>query len=100
MKLEDFLEGNPDKPDKTRPRTALLQVGLADKLPYFIHEGEVPRSGIRVEQSYQRTRWSTGSATFTKIHPVSNPKGGWPVIGDLASTQREKRCPRVYPKSW
>jgi hypothetical protein len=48
------------KPDKIRPRTSLLQVGLADKDPYFIHEEEVPRSGIRVEQSFHRTRWSNG----------------------------------------
>ena len=28
--------------------------------PYFIHEEEVPRSGVRVFQSYQRTRWTNG----------------------------------------
>ena len=55
-----ILNGNPDKPDKIRPRTALLQHGLASKLPYFIHEEEVPRSGVRVEQAYQRTRWNDG----------------------------------------
>ncbi len=48
------------KPDKIRPRTSLLQFGLADKDPYFIYEEEVPRSGVRVEQSFQRTRWSNG----------------------------------------
>lgn len=55
-----ILDGNPDQPDKIRPRTALLQVGLKDKAPYFIHEEEVPRAGIRVEQSFQRTRWNNG----------------------------------------
>jgi hypothetical protein len=56
-----ILEGNPDdKPNKIRPRTSLLQEGLADRKAYFIHEEEVPRSGIRVEQSYQRTRWGNG----------------------------------------
>ncbi|HVG11948.1 MAG TPA: hypothetical protein VM843_03040, partial [Flavisolibacter sp.] len=30
-----ILEGNPDKPAKVRPRTALLQEGLTDKKPYF-----------------------------------------------------------------
>jgi hypothetical protein len=55
-----ILEGNPEKPDKIRPRTALLQEGLAERKPYFIHEEEIPRSGIRVEQSYQRTRWGNG----------------------------------------
>lgn len=55
-----ILEGNPARPDKIRPRTSLLQEGLADRKPYFIHEEEVPRSGIRVSQSYQRTRWHGG----------------------------------------
>jgi hypothetical protein len=55
-----ILEGNPAKPDKIRPRTSLLQEGLAEKAPYFIHEEEVPRQGIRVEQSFQRTRWNGG----------------------------------------
>ena len=55
-----ILEGNADKPDKIRPRTALLQEGLAEKNPYFIHEEEVPRAGVRVKQSYQRTRWANG----------------------------------------
>jgi hypothetical protein len=55
-----ILEGNPEKPDKIRPRTTLLQEGLAERKAYFIHEEEIPRSGIRVEQSYQRTRWGNG----------------------------------------
>lgn len=55
-----ILEGNPRRPDKIRPRTSLLQEGLADREPYLIHEEEVPRSGIRVAQSYQRTRWRGG----------------------------------------
>lgn len=48
------------KPDKIRPRTSLLQPGLATQEGYFVHEEEVPRSGARVEQSFQRTRWSDG----------------------------------------
>jgi len=55
-----ILVGDKNKPDKIRPRTALLQEGLTEKAPYFIHEEEVPRSGIRVEQSFQRTRWNDG----------------------------------------
>lgn len=55
-----ILEGKIGNPDKIRPRTSLLQEGLAIKDSYFIHEEEVPRSGIRVEQSYQRTRWNNG----------------------------------------
>ena len=28
--------------------------------PYFVHEEEVPRAGLRVEQGYRRTRWRDG----------------------------------------
>lgn len=55
-----LLNNTDDKPDKIRPRTALLQPGLKDKDAYYIHEEEVPRSGVRVKQSYQRTRWNNG----------------------------------------
>ncbi|HKK30061.1 MAG TPA: hypothetical protein VKA18_06660 [Alphaproteobacteria bacterium] len=57
-----FLEGDPGKPEKIRPRTTLLREGLDEEPPqaYFLHEEEVPRAGIRVQQSYQRTRWSHG----------------------------------------
>jgi hypothetical protein len=47
---------------KVRPRTVLLREGR-DKLnprAYFIHEEEVPRAGIQVSQSFQRTRWKNG----------------------------------------
>jgi len=54
-----FLE-NSDSAEKVRPRTVLLQEGLADKKPYFIFEEEIPRSGINVSQAYQRTRWKNG----------------------------------------
>ena len=51
--------------EKIKPRTILLREGLdpqegADKMPYFIAEEEVPRAGVRVFQSYQRTRWMDG----------------------------------------
>jgi hypothetical protein len=56
-----ILKNNPDDtPDKVRPRTSLLQVGLADKKAYFIHEEEVPRSGIIVAQTFKRSRWADG----------------------------------------
>jgi hypothetical protein len=57
-----ILENSPDIPKKVEPRTSLLREGL-DKDPkqkYFVHEEEVPRSGIRVSQSFQRTRWYDG----------------------------------------
>lgn len=44
------------------PRTSLLRPGLDEnpKLPYFVYEEEVPRAGIQVSMSYQRTRWLDG----------------------------------------
>ncbi|MCP5053320.1 MAG: hypothetical protein GY940_39515 [bacterium] len=61
-----ILEGDKDDPKKIRPRTTLLRVGL-DKQPreaYKLFEEEVPRSGVRVFQGYQRTRWY-GGRVFT-----------------------------------
>jgi hypothetical protein len=43
-----------------RPRTDLLQVGIAENRPYFVHEEEVPRSGALVSRNWQRTRWYNG----------------------------------------
>jgi len=57
-----FLNGD-DHPARIRPRTELLREGLDAKpkrTPYFIHEEEVPRAGILVTQSFQRTRWYGG----------------------------------------
>jgi hypothetical protein len=45
-------------PVKVKPLTSLLREGLPSA--YFIHEEEIPRSGIVVSQSYQRTRWRNG----------------------------------------
>jgi hypothetical protein len=47
---------------KVKPLTALLREGLEATLiqAYFIHEQEVPRAGIVVSQSFQRTRWVDG----------------------------------------
>jgi hypothetical protein len=54
------LKGDKEMPEKVRPRTTLLAEGLASNQPYYIFEEEVPRSGIEVSQSYQRTRWKNG----------------------------------------
>ena len=58
-----ILEGDPADPVKVKPQTSILREGLED-LPkptaYFIHEEEVPRAGVRVTQSFQRTRWING----------------------------------------
>ncbi len=57
-----FLPGE-DSPARIRPRTNLLREGLEvqpKKQPYFLHEEEVPRAGIQVRQTFQRTRWYDG----------------------------------------
>jgi hypothetical protein len=60
--LPRMLAGDPNPPQKIRPRTNLLRANLPKA--YFIHEEEVPRAGAVVEQSYQRTRW-VGGKVFT-----------------------------------
>jgi hypothetical protein len=57
-----FLDGDPDDPEKVRPRTSLLRPGLdtSPKAPYLVHEEEVPRAGAWLTQAFQRTRWRDG----------------------------------------
>jgi len=57
-----LIEGDSDSPERVRPRTVLLREGLDvnPKKAYYIHEEEVPRAGIAVSQSFQRTRWYGG----------------------------------------
>ncbi|WP_416956472.1 hypothetical protein [Streptomyces sp. Agncl-13] len=60
-----IMEGDTDPtPEPVRPRTSLLREGLESvpQLGYRLHEEEVPRAGVRVTQSFQRTRWSGGRA--------------------------------------
>jgi hypothetical protein len=62
-RMPRILEGGPTQPPKIPPRTSLVREGLEAlplPLPYFIHEEEVPRAGIRVTQSFQRTRGEHG----------------------------------------
>jgi hypothetical protein len=57
-----LMDGDPDLPEKIRPRTTLLRDGL-DRTPtsaYYVHDEEVPRSGSLVSLAYQRTRWNNG----------------------------------------
>jgi hypothetical protein len=56
------LEGESGDPKRVAPRTALLRDGLdsAERRPYFLHEEEVPREGLRVTTRFQRTRWRDG----------------------------------------
>ena len=53
-----ILENDLGKPMKIRPRTGLLSQNLPKA--YFLHEEQVPRAGVLVSQSYQRTRWAGG----------------------------------------
>lgn len=58
-----IIEGDPEEQiQKVKPRTILLREGLDRdvKSAYFVHEQEVPRAGINVTQSFQRTRWYDG----------------------------------------
>jgi len=57
-----ILEGDSNSPQKIRPHTSLLREGLDQPSPtaYYVHEEEVPRAGIQVSQSFQRTRWRDG----------------------------------------
>ena len=57
-----IIEGDREGPKKIQPRTKLLRFGL-DQEPkniYKLYEEEVPRSGVRVYQSYHCTRWFGG----------------------------------------
>jgi hypothetical protein len=56
------IDADPTHAQKIKPRTSLLREGL-DRSPaerYYVHEEEVPRSGVRIRQTYQRTRWTDG----------------------------------------
>ncbi len=57
--LKNDAAGNAKK---IKPRTQLLREGLdgPSTAPYFVHEEEVPRAGVRVYQTYQRSRWYNG----------------------------------------
>jgi len=57
-----IISGDDQEPKRVRPRTILLREGIDQekKKAYYIHEEEVPRAGISVSQSFQRTRWYGG----------------------------------------
>jgi len=61
--------------ERVRPRTTLLREGLDANKPYHIHEEEVPRAGMRVSESYQRTRWNNGKV-FTWLGIKKNTGRG------------------------
>ncbi len=56
------IEGDTRRPEKIKPFTSALRVGL-ESLPrqaYYIPEEEVPRAGIQVAKAFQRSRWVNG----------------------------------------
>lgn len=57
------IEGDPQPPAKVKPRTVLVRHGLdrTPAEPYFMYEEGVTRAGVRVRQSFQRTRWYGGA---------------------------------------
>lgn len=58
-----IIEGDEAPSEKIKPLSGILREGLdhmPDPLPYLIHEEEVPRSGIRIQQAFERTRWLNG----------------------------------------
>jgi hypothetical protein len=59
--LPRVIPRDPNRPEKIRPRTALLRQGMSDGEPYFVNEEEVTRAGTEVRQTFQRTRWHNGS---------------------------------------
>lgn len=66
-------------PERVRPRTELLKTGYDASTnswgPYFLHEEEVPRSGVIVRRSWQRSRWMNGK-NFTWLgRRVGNGRG-------------------------
>lgn len=77
-----ILDNDPDKPDKIRPRTDLLQGGLEAQQPYYVHEEEVSRAGIRVTQSYQRARWNNGEVfVWYGVHKTTGRGEGSSGLG-------------------
>lgn len=61
-----ILKGDKRPPNKIEPRTSLLREGLNEGDPYFIHEEEIPRAGIKIQKTFQRTRWYNGEV-FTWV---------------------------------
>lgn len=64
-RMPRIIAGDPaPEPAMIEPRTGLLRPGLDDgsEANYFVHEEEVPRAGIRVTKSFQRTRTTSGEA--------------------------------------
>lgn len=58
-----IIDGDTLPPEKIKPISGILREGLdhiSGPQPYLVHEEEVPRTGIRVQQAFERTRWLNG----------------------------------------
>jgi hypothetical protein len=60
--LTRVIDGDPAAPVPVHPLTMLLRDGLdvPTPRPWFLHEAEVLREGLRVATRFQRTRWRDG----------------------------------------
>jgi hypothetical protein len=77
--LPRILENDPDVPKKVEARTSLLREGLDDASPqrFSLHEEEVTCAGVKVNASYQRTRWHDGRViTWIGIRKQTGRGGG------------------------
>lgn len=57
IRLQRAAMPRPETFARISPKTRLLKEPPA---PYYIYEEEIPRAGIHVTQTYQRTRWLSG----------------------------------------
>ena len=60
--LPRLLDSDPLPPKKVEPQGWLLRQGLdqSPALPYFVHEEEITRAGVKLDRCFQRTRWHDG----------------------------------------
>lgn len=69
------LPGFPTK--RVRPVSRLLRHGLdqSPRQPYFICEEEIPRAGVIVRNTWQRTRWHNGAVVLWSGYRKVNGRG-------------------------
>lgn len=92
-----IIEGGPVPPDPVKPRTVLLRHGLDLDTPvqYNLHEEEVPRAGVQVHQSFQRTRWYDGRVFVW--YGARKQTGRGEKASGLAFDQLKPKLPRQAP---
>jgi hypothetical protein len=88
-----ILRNDPDPPRKVKPRGQLLREGLDQDppQPLFINEEEVPRAGVVVTRSFQRTRWTDGQViTWVGMHKqTGRGEGSSGLRFDLLQPRRD-----------